>query len=199
MDVVLARDSDRRQGGVKRLASHDLSILGKRERALAQQQVAPGEHVRFCLAGRNGHALIALDRRVVLIKGGSGGRAASFEFSEIGAIRVHTGRTKGSIEIQTSVLGATKAHDFWATNDATDRFKLPNSMPIVTSDLPAYAPIWPSCTASSAMRSNTSRRSRMHMSGPGTTSLVSSRDWVVACMVTAFSATPSSLTPIAQR
>ncbi len=124
---------------MKRLASHDLSILGKRERALAQQQVAPGEHVRFCLVGHKGHALIALDRRVVLIKGGSGGRAASFAFSEIGAIRVHTGKTKGSIEIQTSVLGATKAHDFWATNDATDRFKLPNSMPIVTSDLPAYA------------------------------------------------------------
>ena len=78
--------------------------------------------------------------RQVLIKFGSGGRAASFAFSEIGAIQVHTGRTKGSIETQTAVLGATKAHDFWATNDATDRFKLPHSLPIVTSDLPAYAP-----------------------------------------------------------
>ena len=138
--------------------------------------------MRFCLVGRNGHALIALDRRVVLIKGGSGGRAASFEFSEIGAIQVDTGRTKGSIEIQTAVLGATKAHDFWATNDATDRFKLPNSMPIVTSDLPAYAPHLAELR-SLVSDANATRRvgsRRCTMSGPATTSLVSYRDWAVA-------------------
>ena len=92
---------------MKRLASHDLSILEKRERALVQQHVAPDEHVRFCLVGRIGHALIALDRRVVVIKAGKfGGRAASFEFAEIDAIQVDTEPEPGARSRSTQPYSA---------------------------------------------------------------------------------------------
>ena len=34
----------------------------------------------------------------------------------------------------------TKADDFWTTDDAMDRFKVPNALPITSSDLEAYEP-----------------------------------------------------------
>ena len=98
--------------------------------------------MRFCLVGRNGHTLLALDHRVVVIKAGKfGGRAASFEFSEIDAIEVGTGRKNGSIEVHTAVLGTIKADDFCGPrqHDGSVQGAEP-PLPIVSSDLQAYEP-----------------------------------------------------------
>src|SRR5438105_12481657 len=80
-----------------KLVSRDLSTLGKRERALVEQQLTPGEQVRFCIVGNNGQAIVALTERMLVVKKGFmagasfGGRATSFNYSDVGAVQVNTG------------------------------------------------------------------------------------------------------------
>jgi hypothetical protein len=124
----------------------DLSILNGKTRALVEGNMQPDERVRFCLVGNIGQSIVALDDRLIVAKAGFmagatfGGRATSFNYSDITGIQVNTGLMKGTIEIHTPGLGATKASDYWSTDKNEDPFKLPNTIPIAKANLGQYQP-----------------------------------------------------------
>jgi Short C-terminal domain len=125
---------------------NDLSVLRAKERALAEQNIAPGESVRFCLVGTGNQGFVALDDRLLIVKTGFmagtsfGGRATSFRYADIAGVQVNTGLVKGTIEVHTAAMGATKASDFWSNDENKDPWKLPNCIPIEKKNLSDYQP-----------------------------------------------------------
>lgn len=124
----------------------DTAILPRKVKSLADENIHPGENVRFCLNGNNSQSLVALDERLLIVKVGFmagasfGGRATSFNYSDISGVQVNTGLMTGTIEIHTPGLGATKASDFWSSKDKEDPFKLPNVLPINKGNVKVYQP-----------------------------------------------------------
>jgi hypothetical protein len=92
------------------------------------------------------------------------------------AIQVNTGMLTGSIEVHTPGLGATKASDYWSSDNNEDSFKLPNTIPISTTQLAEFQPyldelrgliasakalptqMWPGMVLTARLNSRSSRR-----------------------------------------
>jgi len=121
-------------------------ILGGRVRKALEQNKRSNEDVLFCLKGSYGQAIVALDKRLLIIKGGFmagstfGCRVSSFYYKDITSVEVNTGLVSGIIEICTPSNQGNKEKDYWARGKDRDPWKVSNCFPIVKSDLKHYQP-----------------------------------------------------------
>jgi len=121
-------------------------ILGGRVKKALEQNKKSNEKVLFCLKGSGGQAIVALDKRLLVIKAGFmagatfGCRVASFYYKDITSVEVNTGLVNGVIEICTPSNQGNKEKDFWAMDRDRDPWKVSNCIPITKSDLKHYQP-----------------------------------------------------------
>jgi hypothetical protein len=82
-----------------------IDALNGRLRTLAARTLETGEEVLFCLTGPAGQALLALERRLVILKAGAagrspfGGRMASYRYADIADVSLEVGEVNSAIEI----------------------------------------------------------------------------------------------------
>jgi len=121
-------------------------ILGGREKKVLEQNKRSNEKVLFCIRGSGGQAIVSLDKRLLVIKGGFmagatfGCRVTSFYYKDITSIEVNTGLVNGIIEICTPSNQGNKEKDFWSSDRDRDPWKVSNCLPIAKSDLKHYQP-----------------------------------------------------------
>ena len=124
-------------GGVK--------ILGKRAKKVLEENIRKNEKVFFCLKGIFGQVMVALDKRLLIIKPGFfagatfGSRVTSFYYKDITGVEINTGLIFGVIEICTPSHQGSTEKDFWSIGNK-DPFKISNCLPIEKSKLKYYKP-----------------------------------------------------------
>jgi hypothetical protein len=91
-------------------------ILGRRLRREFALNTTEGETARFCVRGKRGHALVCLDDRLLILKGGFrtsapfGAMAATIFYRDVTGIQVRMQLVSGWIEISTpSFQGVDRA------------------------------------------------------------------------------------------
>lgn len=116
-----------------------LDVLPEKTRRVYDEHV--GAHdVRFVIMGTFGQAIVALTDRAVVVKAGfmagatGGGRATSFNYTDIVGIEINTGWLSAVIEIVTAGHTGTPQHDWWEMGKDRDPAKLSNTLPL-TKDL----------------------------------------------------------------
>jgi hypothetical protein len=114
-----------------------VELLSGSLRKLALRTLAPGERVSFCLAGVTGQALLALDRRLVLLKTGRavgrpfGGSVASYEYSEIAEVSLEVGEAYAALEISPL---RPRSREWWHWRVAVDDpLRAPDSLLVPSS------------------------------------------------------------------
>jgi hypothetical protein len=82
-----------------------MAPLGTKEEALLEQQLAPAERVLGQVIALHGQALVATDRRLLVVKAGImsgrtfGGTASGFDYADVRDIELHTYTVQGELEI----------------------------------------------------------------------------------------------------
>jgi len=121
-------------------------ILPKRLRRELDRSMHDGEAVRFCLRGDLGHALVCLDDRLVILKGGFhagttfGAMSATIYYRDVTGIQVRTHLMSGWIEISSpSFQGRERKRSRQPRTSDRDVYKLPNCVPIHRRHADAYA------------------------------------------------------------
>jgi len=112
-------------------------VLGRRARAELERNTEPEEKLRFCLRGDLGHALIALEDRILIIKGGFhagttfGAMTATIFYPDVTGIQLRMHLVSGWIEISSpSFQGRERKHMGQPRSSDRDVYKLPNCVPI---------------------------------------------------------------------
>ena len=119
----------------------------RRVKHLLEVAMDEDEHLRFGVEGMEGQCLIALDRRLLVVKPGSAidetysGLVTSIYYSGIVDIEVRAGLSNGVIKIHTSDYHFVEAYMGQGTLESTF-FQLddPESMPIAKWALKRYKP-----------------------------------------------------------
>ena len=81
------------------------------------------------------HAVIATDRRIVIVKVGftagstGGGRVTALRYRDVAAIQVQLGVLMGTLSVQSAGYGATQTGDYWALRNQQSAQELPNAIP----------------------------------------------------------------------
>lgn len=122
-----------------------LEILSTRVRREVERQLAPHEHVLFCLRGSLGHSLVALDERLLIVKPGFhagttfGALTTTFYYQDVTGIQLHTFLFTGWIEVSSpSFQGRERKRNRQPRTSDRDVYKLPNCVPISTRRVDAY-------------------------------------------------------------
>jgi len=124
----------------------NLEILSKKVKRLAEENINQDEKILFCLVGNFNQSLVALDKRILIIKTGFmagatfGSRVTSFHYKDITSIEVNTGLINGVIEISTPSYQGTKEKDWWSMDRDRDPMKISNCIPIEKAKLKEYQP-----------------------------------------------------------
>lgn len=120
-------------------------ILSKRLRRELERQTHEGEHVRFCLRGDLGHALVCLDDRLLVLKSGFhagttfGTMASTIFYRDVTGIQVRMHLVSGWIEISSpSFQGRERKRTRHPRSSDRDVYKLPNCVPIHRFHLDQY-------------------------------------------------------------
>lgn len=120
-------------------------VLGKRLRRELERQTHDGEHVRFCLRGDLGHALVCLDDRLLVLKSGFhagttfGTMASTIFYRDVTGIQVRMHLVSGWIEISSpSFQGRERKRSRHPRTSDRDVYKLPNCVPIHRFHLDQY-------------------------------------------------------------
>ena len=121
-------------------------ILTRRLRRELTRHMLDGERVRFCVRGDLGHALVCLDDRLLVLKGGFhagttfGTQAATIFYRDVTGIQVRMHLVSGWIEISSpSFQGRERKRTRHPRTSDRDVYKLPNCVPIHRSHLDTYA------------------------------------------------------------
>ncbi|HZT15018.1 MAG TPA: SHOCT domain-containing protein [Gaiellaceae bacterium] len=120
-------------------------ILPGRLRRELDRNMQPGEEVRFCLRGDLGHALVCVDDRLLILKGGFhagttfGAMAATIYYEDVTGIQLRMHLVSGWIEISSpSFQGRERKHTRHPRSSDRDVYKLPNCVPINRRHVEAY-------------------------------------------------------------
>ena len=144
-DTVITERA-RRQLGRRPLVG-GVEVLGRRLRREFALNTADGETARFCVRGTRGHALVCLDDRLLILKGGFraggpfGAMAATIFYRDVTGIQVRKQLVSGWIEISTpSFQGTDRARSRSdrrgaATARATGQ---PNCVPMYRRQIAIY-------------------------------------------------------------
>ena len=123
----------------------DADILGRRLRRELERCMQPGEQVRFCLRGDLGHALVCLDDRLLILKGGFhagttfGAMSATIYYQDVTGIQLRMHLVSGWIEISSpSFQGRERKHTRHPRSSDRDVYKLPNCVPILRRHVETY-------------------------------------------------------------
>lgn len=118
-------------------ADGGIDAFSGRLRKLAARTLVTGEHVLFCLPGTPGQALVALDRRLLLLKAGAAagrafrGTVASYAYAEIAEISLSLGEVNSVIRV--SVL-QPRAREWWQWSAAAeDPLRAPDALLVPSS------------------------------------------------------------------
>jgi hypothetical protein len=121
-----------------------LDELGGKLRKLADRALEPGERVLFCIPGTRGQALVALDRRLLVVKAGApagrafGGIAASHRYADITEISLTVGEVNSVIRISGP---RPRTREWWqwsASHD--DPLRAPDALLLPSSAVDACRP-----------------------------------------------------------
>ena len=122
-----------------------VEVLSRRLRRELERNRLPGEPVRFCLRGDLGHALVCLDDRLLILKGGFhagttfGANAATIYHQDVTGIQLRMHLVSGWIEISSpSFQGRERKHTRQPRTSDRDVYKLPNCVPIHRRHVDAY-------------------------------------------------------------
>jgi Short C-terminal domain len=114
-----------------------IDALSGRLRKRALRSLEPDERVLFCVVGRPGQALVALDRRLLLLKvGAAAGRAfrgmvASYRYADIAEISLRLGEVNSVIRVSPL---EPRAREWWQWPAASeDPLRAPDSLLIPSS------------------------------------------------------------------
>jgi hypothetical protein len=121
-------------------------ILGRRLRREFALNTGDGETARFCVRGKRGHALVCLDDRLLILKGGFragapfGAMAATIFYRDVTGIQVRMQLVSGWIEISTpSFQGADRARTRSDRSPAAARVTgQPNCVPVRRRHIATY-------------------------------------------------------------
>jgi len=121
-------------------------ILTKRLRRELERQTHEGDHVRFCLRGDLGHALVCLEDRLLVLKSGFhagttfGTMASTIFYRDVTGIQVRMHLVSGWIEISSpSFQGRERKRSRHPRTSDRDVYKLPNCVPIHRVHMDQYA------------------------------------------------------------
>lgn len=123
-----------------------IEVLSKKSRQLLDQQLGTDERVAFCLVGLEDQTLVALDRRILVLKRGFmagatfGSKITSFAYSDITGIEVRTGILRAWIELTTPSFQGRASPSLYASDQESNVYKLPNCLPLSKRLLPTYQP-----------------------------------------------------------
>ena len=120
-------------------------ILKRRLQRELDRHVGATDTVRLCLRGDLGHALVGLDDRLLILKGGFhagttfGAMTTTIYYKDVTGIQTHTQLVSGWIEISSPSFSARERKRSRQPR-STDRdvYKLPNCIPIYKRHLDAY-------------------------------------------------------------
>jgi hypothetical protein len=122
-----------------------VEILSRRLSRELERNMKPDESVRFCLRGDLGHALVCLDDRLLILKGGFhagttfGAMAATIFYQDVTGIQLRMHLVSGWIEISSpSFQGRERKHTRHPRSSDRDVYKLPNCVPISRRHADAY-------------------------------------------------------------
>lgn len=122
-----------------------LEILSRRLRREFDLNTRLDEHVRFCLRGERGHALVCLDDRILILKRGFhagatfGAMSATIFYGDVTGIQVRSHLLSGWIEIQSpSFQGIEHKRSLRSPSSERNAFKQPNCVPIQRRHLAVY-------------------------------------------------------------
>jgi len=124
----------------------NIEILNEKIKKIVQENINQSEKILFCLVGSSNQSLIALNKRLLVIKTGFiagvtfGSRITSFHYKDITGIEINTGLISGVIEINTPSYQGTKEKDWWSMDRDRDPFKVSNCIPIAKGNLKEYQP-----------------------------------------------------------
>jgi hypothetical protein len=112
----------------------NLTILHRRARTALAQALAPEEEPRLLIAGLDGNAIIATDRRAFVFKRGSraglpfGSRLKAFEY--VSVLRVHLRRSgKLDLVVIHAPLMISSCASYWV-DDRDDPWRARNAIPV---------------------------------------------------------------------
>jgi hypothetical protein len=115
--------------------------MGKKETALLEQLLVPGEKVLGQVIGNFDQAVIVTDHHVCIVKTGLmagqmfGGKSTAFDFKNIVGVEIRTGMIQGEFEI----LAAGLANNQGNTNNAkVEMAKSPNGIVFYKGEAPHF-------------------------------------------------------------
>lgn len=137
MATAEPRGLARLSGLFRKQAVGGVEILGRRLRHELERNTKHDEHVRFCLRGDLGHALVCLDDRLLILKAGFhagttfGAMAATIFYQDVTGIQLRMHLVSGWVEISSpSFQGRERKHMRQPRSSDRDVYKLPNCVPI---------------------------------------------------------------------
>jgi len=118
-------------------ADGGIDALSGKLRTLTARTLEAGEHVLFCLPGTAGQALVALDRRLLLLKAGAAagrafrGMAASYRYADIAEISFRFGEVNSVIRVSPL---EPRAREWWQWSAASeDPLRAPDCLLVPSS------------------------------------------------------------------
>lgn len=115
-------------------------ILPDRLQGLAAQEIRPGEQVLLVLKGKGSQALVALERRLLVLKTGFAaglplrGAATSFDYRDIIDVEVERGSAMTVIWVSSTAFRPVEKEVWQARDPARDPFRAANAIPISTRE-----------------------------------------------------------------
>jgi len=123
-------------------------VLSSRVYDYLKNNKSEDETVLFCIVGEHDQSLIALNKRLLIIKPGFmanasfGAKVASFFYKDITGIEVNVGLAVGVIEILTPSYEGTRERSWIGANlgQTNNVFVVSNCIPISKKDLNMFKP-----------------------------------------------------------
>lgn len=121
-------------------------ILPDRLQGLAAQEIHSGEQVLLVLKGKGSNALVALERRLLVLKAGFGASlrqrrvATSFDYRDIIDVKVERGSALTVIWVSSTGFRPLEKEVWQAYDPSRDPFRAANAIPIPTHEPDACEP-----------------------------------------------------------
>ena len=136
--------SDKRDGPAPRQSDAAVvggaEILSDRLQEFAAHEIRPGEQVLLVLKGKGGHALVALERRLLVLKAGFGAGlrqrrvATSFDYRDIIDVEIERGSALTVIWVSSTTFKPLEKEVWQAHDPSRDPFRAANAIPIPTRE-----------------------------------------------------------------
>ena len=113
----------------------ELEKADKKIAKLLAANLSDGEQVEYFAQGNSDQTVVLTDRHVFILKTGFmagqsfGGKAASFDYSQITSVEVRVSMLSGIFEIRAA--GMTPTDISYYGNDKDTAYKAPNAIPII--------------------------------------------------------------------